>query len=209
MPFCQTGQETGKVTGALKDFLTHARNNLGRQNISFITTPYATVSEALDAMKTGEVDSVFPVYLSSYDADAMNIWVTDPAMKTGINVLIRNSEEQSLSRESKLKIAVTEGNMNVDTFIKEKYPGCRILTFPDEQACYAAVAAETADCTLISNYRTPGTEELFRKYGLYSIPTGEHIPFSFAVNKADRDLYFVLNKMVLMTKNNLKNRKKG
>lgn len=198
LPFCQTS-ETGEVTGALKDYLAHARSSLGNKNVNFTTTPYASVSAALEALNRGEVDGVFPVCLSYYDADNLNVWVTNPAMKTGINAVMRNSEEQNLSRESTLTIAVPAGNLNVETFIKEQYPACRILAFPDDQACFAAVADKTADCALISNYRIPGTEEAFKKYSLYSVPTGEHIPFSFAVRKADRDLYFVLNKTVLMT----------
>ena len=199
LPFCQTDEETGELTGALRNFLAHTMNSLKNSNVKFEAFPYASVSAALEAMKNGEVDSVFPVCLSYHDADLHNVWVTNPAMKTGINSVMRTSEEQSLSREGRLTIAMPAGNLNVETFIKDQYPSCRILIFQDDQACYAAVADGTADCTLISNYRIPGTEEVLKRYNLYSVPTGEHIPFSFAVNKADRELYFLLNKSVLMT----------
>ena len=200
LPFCETDRETGELKGALKDFLAHTRSNLGnREIIKFTATPYASVSAALEALHNGEVDSVFPVCLSYYDADTRGVWVTNPAMKTGINAVMRDSGEKALSRESTLTIAVTAGNLNIDTFIKEQYPACRILTFPDDAACYAAVTAGTADCMLISNYQLPDNEEAVKRHSLYSVPTGEHIPFSFAVKQTDRDLYFLLNKAVLMT----------
>ena len=72
--------------------------------------------------------------------------------------------------------------------------------FDGEKACYEAVAGRTADCMLISNYRIPAEEENIRNYKLYHVPTGEHIPFSLAVRRADRQLYFLLNKAVLTTK---------
>ena len=200
MPFCQTDPETGELTGALKDFLAHARNSLSqKQEVRFVTTSYASAAAALEALNKGAVDCVFPVSMNYYDADQQKVWITNPAMKTGVNEVLRDSDERSLSRDGRMTIAVTAGNVNVDTFIKEQYPACRVLTYPDDQACYAAIQAGTADCTLISNYRIPSREDVFKKYRLYSVPTGEHIHFSFAVRKADRDLYFLLNRAVLMT----------
>ena len=199
MPFCGTDGETGGLTGALKDFLVHAGNSLGIKEGTFTTTPYASVAAALEALKNGEVDAVFPISLSYYDADMQKVWLTNPAMKTGENAVMRESDEEILSRESTATIAIIAGNLNADTFVKEQYPACRILTFPDEQSCYAAIAAGTADSTLISNYRVPASEEVFKKYKLYSVPTGEHIPLAFAVRQTDRELYFLLNKAVLLT----------
>ena len=198
-PFCQTDKETGELTGALKDFLAHAQTSFGKENIRFVTTPYASISAALEALDRGEVDSVFPVSLSYYDADVRKIWISNPAMKTGMNEVMRDSGGMTLSRDSKSAIAVPAGNLNVETFIKEQYPASRILVFKDDEACFAAVAAGTADSALISNYRISGAEDSFKKYGLYSVPTGEHIPLSFAVKQTDRELYFLLNKAVLMT----------
>ena len=199
LPFCQKDEATGELTGALKDFLTHAENSLGNIKVHFSATPYASVSAALRAMENGEVDCVFPVNLNYYDADTSGVRLTNPAMKTGVNAVIRDTENHDLSRESTIVIAAAEGNPNVDTFIKEYYPACRMLVYPDENRCYQAVADGTAGCTLISNYRVPDAEEALNRYKLFSVPTGEHIPFSFAVKKADRDLYFLLNKMVLTT----------
>ena len=198
LPFCQTDQNTGELTGALKDFLAHARNSLGYPDIQFTTKSYPSVAAALDGLKNGETDAVFPVYLAYYDADLQNVWITNPAMKTGVNEVMRETEEQSLSKGSKLAIAAREGDPNVDTFIKEQFPACRILIYPDDNACFQAVASGTANCTLISNYRLPGTEEVIQQNKLFSVPTGEHIPFSFAVKKESPELYFLLNKAILM-----------
>lgn len=82
LPFCDADKKTGELTGALKDYLAHAANNLRDTDIQFEAVPYPTTEAALDAMKAGEIDCVFPVDLSSYDADETGIRLTDPAMKT-------------------------------------------------------------------------------------------------------------------------------
>ena len=200
LPFCETDRETGELTGALKDFLSHAQNSLRNANIHFETVACLSVTEALEALNAGVIDCVFPVNLSDYDAEQSGLRLTNPAMKTGVNVVMRQDDDRSISRDSQMTFAISKGNPNLDTFIKEQYPECRVLVFDGEKACYEAVAGRTADCMLISNYRIPAEEENIRNYKLYHVPTGEHIPFSLAVRRADRQLYFLLNKAVLTTK---------
>ena len=199
LPFSETDRQTGELTGGLKDFLAHAANHLYSRNVRFETKAYASTAAALEALQAGECDCVFPVYLSDYDAELQGVFLTNPAMKTGINEVLHNEDTHTLSRDSSLSIAIAAGSVNVETFIKEQYPNCRILTFPEEKNCYEAVTSGTADCILLSNYRVPAAEETIKRHKLYSVPTGEHIPLSFAVRRADRDLYFILNKAVIVT----------
>ncbi len=200
LPFCQSGRQTGELTGALMDYLVHAENNLNAADVRFETVPFDSTQAALDAMKAGEIDCVFPVYLSSYDADEMDIRLTNPAMKTEMNAVMRDSQSQDLSPDSTITFAVNEGDPNTKTFIMDEYPASSVKTFPGIEACFTAVASGEADCALVSNYRLPADEALIEKYRLYSVPCGEAMPLSFAVNREDRELYFLLNKTVLMTR---------
>ena len=200
LPFCQTDRETGELTGALKDFLSHAENSLRTTNVRFKTIPYLTTAAALEALKAGEIDCAFPVDVSTYDAEQEGIRLTNPAMKTGVNVVMRENDDRSLSRDSELMFAISQGNPNLDTFIKGQYPACRVLIFANEDACYDAVSNATADCMLISNYRVRAEEARIQEHKLFHVPTGEHIPFSFAVRREDKQLYFLMNKAVLTTR---------
>ena len=199
LPFCQTDRGTGELTGALKDYLAHAVNSL-RKDIQFEAIPYTTTEAALKAMKSGEIDCVFPVNLSSYDAEQMGVRLTDPAMKTEMNVVVRSSDNQSISGNSTLTFAVSAENVNLDTFIMERYPSCKRAVFKDDRACFDAVDSQKADCILVSNYRIPEKEDLIDKYHFFSVPTGESMPLSFAVNRDEKTLYFILNRTVTMTK---------
>lgn len=200
LPFCDQDDATGELTGALKDFLAHSENSLNSPDIKIETIPFNSTQAAIDALKKGDVDCIFPIYLSTFDADKREIRLTDPAMKTEMNAILRISDERALSKSSELTFAVNEGMMNIETFIMDKYPKTKRDPYDGLEKCYKAVADGKADCVLVSNYRILSAEETLNKYKLYSVPTGESMPLSFATNKWDKELYFILNKMVLTTK---------
>ncbi|MEE3398303.1 MAG: transporter substrate-binding domain-containing protein [Eubacterium sp.] len=201
LPFCAQDQSTGELTGALKDYLAHVQNKLSGVDISFETIPYSSTKEEIEALKAGDVDCIFPVYLSTYDANERDIRLTAPAMKTEMYAILRSSEKHVLSEKSEITFAVNEGMMNIESFIMENYPLCKRQEYEGLDSCYKAVADGNADFVLVSNYRIPSSEEKLKKLKLVSVPTGESLQFSFAVNKWDTDLYFILNKTALTTKN--------
>ena len=201
LPFCAVDEKTGELTGALKDYLAHAKNNLNDKNIEFETISYDSTKEGINLLKDGKVDCIFPVYLSTYDADEMDLRLTEPAMKTEMYAIFKNSEKRVISEKSEITFATNQGMMNIESFIMEHYPSSKRQDYKGLQACYKAVSEGKADATLVSNYRIPLSEENLKKLKLISVPTGESLPFSFAVNKWDTELYFILNKTVITTKN--------
>lgn len=201
LPFCSTDAETGELTGALKDYLAHAVNNMNSQNLHFKTIPYASTEAALAALNSGEVDCVFPLFLSTYDAAERGIFLTDPAMETSINAIMRVSDRQDLSDDSALTFAVNADMINMDSFIMEHYLYATRRLYPDLESCFQAVTDGEADCILVSNYRIPSEEDTLRKNNLFTVPTGETLSFSFAIRKPDFELYSVMNKTAATTKN--------
>ena len=199
LPFCDADKETGKLTGALGDYLTHGANHLRRYNLQFETRPYPSTEDALKAMEAGEIDCVFPVNLSSHDAAGHGVRLTAPAMKTEMNAVMRASGQQRLSRDSSITFATIADDLNIETFIMHEYPASVRKTYADAGMCFAAVASGDADCILVSAYRMPAAEETITRLRLFSIPTGETMPLSFAVRRADRELYFILNKIAVAT----------
>ena len=199
LPFCETDKVTGEMIGALKDYLAHAANHLRSYNIQFETVPFASTADAMNALKAGRIDCVFPVNLSSHDSRAMDVRVTSPAMKTEMNAVMRDSGQQSLSRDSSITFAIHADDLNIETFIKDEYPSSGMKSFADGQACFEAVASGKADCILVSAYRMSAAEEIMTRSRLFSVPTGETMPLSFAVRREDRELYFILNKTAVVT----------
>ena len=200
LPFCQADPETGELTGALKSFLAHAANHLRSYDIRFEAVPYASTDAALKDMKAGKIDCVFPVNLDTYDAAGLDVRVTGPAMKTGMNALMRAAGSHgAISRNSAVSFAVHADDLNIETFIMEQYPVSTRKHYTDGKACFEAVSSGEADYILVSNYRMPAAEDTMARFKLFSVPTGETMPMAFAVNRADRELYFILNKAAVMT----------
>ena len=200
LPFCDMDNKTGELTGALKDYLAHAENSLNSIHIQFETIAYESTDDAVEALKAGEVDCIFPVYFSTYDADKMEIRLTNPAMKTEMIAIMRSSDKRVLSEYSDLTVAVNEGMRNIETFIMDMYPSVERKPFPGLNKCYKAVADKKADCVLVSSYRIPAAEKTLKKYDLCTVPTGESVPLSFAVKRWDSELCLIMNKTVLTTK---------
>lgn len=200
-PFCARDPETGELTGALRDYLAHAVNSLKNANLRFEATPYPTTEAALKALKAGEIDCVFPVNLSSYDAEEMGLRMTNPVMKTGMQAVMRASDHhRHLLRNSNVTFAVNEGNANIETFVKDCYPTGKLLPCPSSVARFEALASGRADCAFVSNYRLHEVEKDIGKYKLFVVPTGEAMQLSFAVNREALELYFILNKTTVLTR---------
>ena len=140
-PFCVKDKDTGELAGALKDYLAHSTNSLRNSNIRFEAVPYPTTEAALVAMKTGKVDCVFPANLSSYDANLMDVRLTNPMMTTEMQAVMRASDKRSITRNSKLTIAVISGNPNIETFVKDNYPECNLAYYSDPKTCFEAIAS--------------------------------------------------------------------
>ena len=199
LPFCATDKNTGELTGALKDFLAHIGNNLNSPNLKFKTIPYESTEDAIKALNAGEIDCIFPVCMSTYDAQQRNIMLTDAAMETEMNAIMRASDRTALSSDSKIKFAVNQNMVNIESFIMDYYPESERIPYKGLQACYDAVSKGEADCVLVSNYRMPSEEETLSKNKLVTIPTGESLNFSFAMRATDLELFAIMNKAVLLT----------
>ncbi len=195
LPFCAYDKTSGEMTGALKDYLAYASNCLKNASIQFETVPYSTTDAALLAMKAGKIDCVFPVNLGTYDGELSGIMTVTPVMKTEMSVLMLPEKRGELTPGNSLTIAITAGNTNLETFIKDEIPHWSIKTCQSEEDCFRAVAANQADGVLAGNYRMYAYEPLRTHYKLIALPTGEAMGFSFAVSLENHELYSILNKI--------------
>jgi len=200
LPFCAVDKATGELTGALRDYLARAANCMKNAELRFEAIPYHTMVEALEALEDGAVDCVFPVNLSTYDAEQMGVLMTDPAMSTEMLAVMRETDSRGISRDRDVTVAVNAGNLNTETFLREKFPDWTVARYSGTDACITALATEEADCTLISYYRINALESQMAKNRLYSVPTGETMRLSFATKRDERELFFILNKTVILTK---------
>ena len=195
-PYCALNKETGKLTGALQDYLELASSCAKNAKIYFKSVAYPTIEEALAALRREEVDCVFPVSMTAYEGERTGIMMTDPPMSSKMLVVVRTADQKKFSLQGNVNVAVVNGNHYHTVFLKKFYPDWRVTFFNSTDDCLKAVAEKKTDCYLISMYRFRRINDQCEKYNLTSLPTGEDIGLSFALRRNDDKLYSILNKTV-------------
>lgn len=194
LAFCAADPETGELTGALKDYLEYASSALENAHINFLTISFPTASAAIEAMKNGEIDCVFPANLTDYDSEELDVVMTPPLMRTEMDAVVRASEQKEFVIKKDVTVAVNQGNTNYDMWLSDNYPTWKRAYFVDTPTGLEAVAAGEADCVIISNYRYSNISKQCEKLHLATVYTGVDMDYCFAVRKGETELYSILAK---------------
>ena len=195
LPICATDEGTQALTGALADILAFAHTSEMNARLSFESTPFGSVEQAMQSLAEGGIDCVFPVCLSTYDGEQRDAIITDPYIRSEMYVAVRAADQQGVSPEREMTVAGPEDNPNYLTFLKDNFPNWKAVHYGSKAECLRAVANGDADCVLVSNYRLNRVSALCDKYKLVTLTTGQSMDLSFAVNRSDDCLYSILNKV--------------
>ena len=122
LPYCKKDETSGKLTGALSDFLAFAEKAEKNAKPSFEAKPFTTIEMALEALKKGEIDCVCPVSLSPYDGEQRGLIITDPVVSTEIYAAVRTSDHKGIVADQEKKVAIVQGGLGYDTFLKDNFP---------------------------------------------------------------------------------------
>ena len=195
LAFCAKDKKTGELTGALKDYLKAASDCLENAHLEFEPVAFSTAGAAMEALKNGEVDCVFPVNLTDYDGETQGVFITPALMHTDMAAVIREADVDSFAKKERVAVAVNVGNPNYEMFLLDHFPQWRTVFFEDTPSCLRAIADEQADCLLISSYRFNNIAAICARYHLTTISTGIEMDDCLAVNRQDMLLYSILNKI--------------
>ena len=195
LAFCAKDPNTGKLTGALKDYLEYASDVLENTHIDFEAVSYPTISDAVEAMKKGEVDCVFPANLTEYDSEEMDLVMTPALMRTEMDAVVRAAEQKEFVIKDDVTVAVNKGNTNYDMWLSDHFPTWKREYYEDTPAGLEAVADGEADCVIISGYRYSNISKLCEKLHLGTVYTGVDMDYCFAINKGNTELYSILTKV--------------
>ena len=196
LAFCAADGETGELTGAIKDYLAYAEDCLANAHLTFEPKSYPTVEAAMQALRDGQVDCVFPANLSGFDGEKLGIVMTQPLMSTDIFAVVRQTDANNFTNREHVIVAVNQGNPNYDAFLLDHYPSWRVVYYEDTAECLKAVSDNMADCVLISSYRFNNISRLCDKYHLTTFPTAVGLDYCFAVGKGQTEMYSILSKVV-------------
>ena len=196
LAFCAADGGTGELTGAIRDYLELASGCLMNAQLDFEATAFPSVAEAIEALRRGEVDCVFPANFTGYEGEKLGVILTMPLMRTDMYALIRQAELGSFARKEHTVVAVNKGNPNYDAFLLDHFPDWRRVYYDSTEDGLRAVAQGVADCVLISSYRYNNLSRVCDKYDLITFPTGVGMDYCFAVGQSQTELYAILSKTV-------------
>ncbi|WP_406546365.1 transporter substrate-binding domain-containing protein [Succinimonas sp.] len=196
LPFCSQDKKTGELTGALKDYLEAVATRLKNASIHFETIPFASTEDALAALKRGEVDSIFPINISSDDGEKHEMFPISPLINTEMTLLVRPDTPVIGMPNMNLTVAINAGNTSYETFIRDSAPNWNIKSCSPVEECFRMVKKGEADSLIVPSYRLNQFEEMTDNYGLVHMHTGETMGMSFAVRRDTPELYAVLSKLV-------------
>ena len=196
MVFCAADSKTGELTGALKDCLEYASGVLENASPVFEAVAYPTASAAMEALKNGEVDCMFPANLSDYDGEVAGVVMSPPLMNTEMDAVVRVSDKQDFLRSHQVRVGVNQGNPNYEMFLKDHFPSWTPVYYANTPACLDAVAAKSADCIIISNYRYQDIARQCGRLNLTTVDTGVDMDFCFAVREGNTTLYSILSRII-------------
>ena len=195
MAFCATDPDTGKLTGALKDYLELAEECVANAHVEFEPIAYPTAADAIEALRNGDVDCVFPANLTAGDGERMGLFMTPALMCTDVFAIVRQADYQIISEREHIIVAVNNGNPNYESCLQDNYPDWHIVYYPTTEECLKAVADSVADCVLISSYRFNNIARLCDKLHLIAAPTNVELDYCFAVSAGQPKLYSILSKL--------------
>ena len=195
MAFC-AADSNGELTGALKDYLATAAGIPVNAQVEFEAFVYPTASAAIEAVKSGEVDCMFPANLTDNDAEVSGLVMTPKLMRTEMDAVVRAEDKQDFLRQSKVRVGVNLGNPNYEMFLTEHYPSWTPVLYTDTPTCLQAVADKNADCIIISNYRFNDISALCKKLNLTTVYTGVDMDYCLAVKEGNTVLYSILSKII-------------
>ena len=196
LAFCAADPKTGKLTGALKDYLEIASGTLANASPEFETIVFPTASDAIAALKNGDIDCMFPSNLTAYDGEEACVVMTPPLMRTKMDAVIRSEDKQGFLRNNQILVGVNRGNTNYEMFLMDHFPAWTPVYYKDTPACLNAVADKKADCVIISNYRYSDIARQCERLNLTTVYTGVDMDYCIAVKEGNMILYSILTKLI-------------
>lgn len=196
LAFCASDPKTGALTGALKDYLETASGVMENAQPTFVAVSYPTAAAALEAVRTGEVDCMFPANLTDFDGEQAGVVMTAPLMRTEMDAVVRAEDQQSFLRMGKVRVGVNRGNPNYEMFLLDHFPNWTPVYYTDTPACLDAVAARMADCIIISNYRFGDIAQQCSRLNLTTVDTGVDMDYCLAVREGNSTLYSILSRII-------------
>ena len=181
---------TGKLTGAITDYIQFAAGCLGNQELEFQIVGYDSIEAELDALKSGEIDMIFHFDQNPNLAEEYRVACTSTTWITNL-MAVTNKEHFNESKAN--RIAVPQNKLSLKKYLAFYYPQWEIVDCDTQEDAVKLVKDGQADCFVTG---ISSENKYSKKYSFYSVPLLNPVKSCFAVNSGNRSLLSILNKTI-------------
>ena len=181
---------TGKLTGAITDYIQFATGCLGNQELEFQIVGYDSIEAELDALKSGEIDMIFHFNQNPNLAEEYRVACTSTTWITNL-MAVTNKEHFNESKVN--RIAVPQNKLSLKKYLAFYYPQWEIVDCDTQEDAAKLIETGQADCFVTG---ISSEENYSKKYGFYSVPLLNPVKSCFAVNSGNCSLLSILNKTI-------------
>ena len=181
---------TGKLTGAITDYIQFAAGCLGNQKLEFQIVGYDSIEAELDALKSGEIDMIFHFDQNPNLAEEYRVACTSTTWITNL-MAVTNKEHFNESKAN--RIAVPQNKLSLKKYLAFYYPQWEIVDCDTQEDAAKLIETGRADCFVTG---ISSEENYSKKYGFYSVPLLNPVKSCFAVKSGNCSLLSILNKTI-------------
>ena len=181
---------TGKLTGAITDYIQFATGCLGNQELEFQIVGYDSIEAELDALKSGEIDMIFHFNQNPNLAEEYRVACTSTTWITNL-MAVTNKEHFNESKAN--RIAVPKNKLSLKKYLAFYYPQWEIVDCDTQEDAAKLVKDGQADCFVTG---ISSENKYSKKYSFYSVPLLNPVKSCFAVNSGNCSLLSILNKTI-------------
>ena len=188
---------SGKLSGAITDYIQYAADCLGNYELEFQLVGYDDYDELIQALRENEIDMIFHFNQHPNIAEKYQFACTDTTWTYNLSAV---TNQHPFNENESNRVALDKDAHSIKKHIEYYYPQWEIIECDSNAAAAELVDKGEADF-LISN--SSSTDKYNSKYKFYNVPLSIPEQACFAVNSGNKYLLAVLNKTLKVMPENL------
>ncbi|MDO4460433.1 MAG: response regulator [Clostridia bacterium] len=187
LPFSDI-DETGEVTGLLKDYIDTLENQPELSELTIEAVPYENLEQGYADLQSGNILALFPTYADSWYAEGLDLRNSMTIFSQTVDLIFKGSYSDSITST----IALNADASPLGAYIRQYLPNSEIIEFETWEDCIYAVKNGQASSTLMNRYKSSGYLQGNR--GLRSTGLSSSCGLAFSVRSNDVELLSLLNR---------------
>ena len=180
--------EYGNLVGVINDYIKHAKDCLGNQELKFDLVGFDSQEEQFYALKENKIDMVFHINQNPNEAEKNGIILTNKVFESNIAVITKKNRFNELDKNI---VAIDKENIFSKWYIDHNYPQWKVKEYDSKMEMEKAVLSGKADCFVINAGKSADS---LKESEIHRVFLTESASSCFAVNRKNTILLSILNR---------------